>query len=138
MSGDELGDGSPSLSGGGGGEGLGRMIVKISPIDSKTRDNAKVSIGRRGFLTAVLAVAGSAGCGGRGLRPAALGPSPELRTAATLSVSPAATTAPLSPEVPPLSVAARAAGFVDVRTVAPDAIVDLPYATPNNFTGAPL
>jgi D-alanyl-D-alanine dipeptidase len=97
-----------------------------------------VSIGRRGFLTAVLAVAGSAGCGDRGLRRAAVGPSPAPRAAATLSVSPAATTAPPSPEVPPLSNAARAAGFVDVRTVVPDAIVDLRYATPHNFTGAPL
>jgi D-alanyl-D-alanine dipeptidase len=40
--------------------------------------------------------------------------------------------------VPPLSDAARSAGFVDVRTVIPDAIVDLRYTTPNNFTGAPL
>ena len=42
------------------------------------------------------------------------------------------------PPVPPLSDAARAAGFVDVRTVVPDAIVDLRYATPNNFTRTPL
>jgi len=99
-------------------------------------NNAGVSIGRRGFLIAVLAAAGSAGCAGRGLRPAARGPSPVSRTA--ISVSPAATTAPVSPAVPPVSDAARAAGFVDVRTVVPDAIVDLRYATPNNFTGAPL
>ncbi|HUO38391.1 MAG TPA: M15 family metallopeptidase [Mycobacterium sp.] len=45
---------------------------------------------------------------------------------------------PLSPEVPPLSDAARAAGFVDVRSVVPNAIVDLRYATPNNFTGIRL
>ncbi len=41
-------------------------------------------------------------------------------------------------DVPPVSAAAQAAGFVDVRSVVPDAIVDLRYATPNNFTGAPL
>jgi D-alanyl-D-alanine dipeptidase len=41
-------------------------------------------------------------------------------------------------DVPPLSPQARAAGFVDIRSVVPDAIVDLRYATANNFTGAPL
>jgi zinc D-Ala-D-Ala dipeptidase len=97
-----------------------------------------VAIGRRGFLIALPAVAASAGCGGHLLGPAAPGPFPDSTAADTLSVRPAATTAPLSPEVPPLSDAARAAGFVDVRTVVGDAIVDLRYATPNNFTGAPL
>lgn len=40
--------------------------------------------------------------------------------------------------VPPVSPQAAAAGFVDVRTVVPDAIVDMRYATPNNFTGVQL
>jgi len=57
---------------------------------------------------------------------------------ATSSVHAVATTGSSTPDVPPLSAAARAAGFVDVRSVVPDAIVDLRYATPNNFTGAPL
>ena len=39
---------------------------------------------------------------------------------------------------PPVSEQAAAAGFVDVRSVVPDAIVDLRYATANNFVGAPL
>ena len=43
-----------------------------------------------------------------------------------------------SPAVPPVSDAARAAGLVDVRTVVPDAVIDLRYATPNNFVGVPL
>jgi zinc D-Ala-D-Ala dipeptidase len=43
-----------------------------------------------------------------------------------------------SPPVPPVSEAARAAGLVDVRTVVPDAVIDLRYATPNNFVGVPL
>ena len=43
-----------------------------------------------------------------------------------------------SPPVPPVSDAARAAGLVDVRTVVPDAVIDLRYATPNNFVGVPL
>jgi D-alanyl-D-alanine dipeptidase len=42
------------------------------------------------------------------------------------------------PPVPPVSDAARAAGLVDVRAVVPDAIIDLRYATPNNFVGEPL
>ena len=40
--------------------------------------------------------------------------------------------------VPSVSDAARAAGLIDVRTVVPDAVIDLRYATPDNFVGAPL
>lgn len=40
--------------------------------------------------------------------------------------------------VPPVSDAASAAGLVDVRTMVPDAIVDLRYATANNFVGAQM
>ena len=47
-------------------------------------------------------------------------------------------TAPASADVPPLSAAARSAGFVDVRSVVPSAVIDLRYATANNFTGTPL
>lgn len=43
-----------------------------------------------------------------------------------------------APEVPPVSAQAQAAGFVDVRSVVPDAIIDLRYATANNFVGTPL
>ncbi len=41
-------------------------------------------------------------------------------------------------DVPPLSPEARSAGFVDVRSVVPSALIDLRYATPNNFTHIPL
>ena len=41
-------------------------------------------------------------------------------------------------DVPPLSPEARTAGFVDVRSVVPSAVIDLRYATPNNFTGMTL
>ena len=95
-----------------------------------------VHIGRRRFLIAALAVAGGAGYGARGVRAAA--PSSSSGAAGMLSVAPVATTVPLSPQVPPLSDAARSAGFVDVRSVVPDAIIDLRYATPNNFTGTVL
>ncbi|KUH79914.1 MULTISPECIES: M15 family metallopeptidase [unclassified Mycobacterium] len=40
--------------------------------------------------------------------------------------------------VPPVSDAARAAGLVDVRTAVPDAVIDLRYATTNNFVGEQL
>src|ERR1700721_2757407 len=43
-----------------------------------------------------------------------------------------------SPTVPPVSDAAQAAGLVDVRTAVPDAVIDLRYATSNNFVGVPL
>lgn len=39
------------------------------------------------------------------------------------------------PPVPPVSDAARAAGLVDVRTAVPDAVIDLRYATADNFVG---
>jgi D-alanyl-D-alanine dipeptidase len=40
--------------------------------------------------------------------------------------------------VPPVSALARAAGLIDVRTAVPDAVVDLRYATADNFVGVPL
>jgi D-alanyl-D-alanine dipeptidase len=40
--------------------------------------------------------------------------------------------------VPPVSDAARAAHLRDVRSIVPDAIVDLRYATPHNFVGVRL
>lgn len=54
--------------------------------------------------------------------------------AACLAALSGAATAHGGPDVPPVSDAARAAGFVDVRTVVSDAIIDLRYATTNNFT----
>ena len=40
--------------------------------------------------------------------------------------------------VPPVSAQARAAGLIDVRTAVPDALVDLRYATADNFVGIQL
>jgi D-alanyl-D-alanine dipeptidase len=54
-----------------------------------------------------------------------------ITSAATVSAAPDA-------GVPPVSPQAAAAGFVDVRSVVPDAIVDLRYATPDNFVGVQL
>lgn len=43
-----------------------------------------------------------------------------------------------SADPPPVSPQAQAAGLVDVQTVVPDAIIDLRYATADNFVGDPL
>jgi D-alanyl-D-alanine dipeptidase len=51
-----------------------------------------------------------------------------------LLMSPAAASA----DVPPVSPQAAAAGLVDVLGVVPDAIINLRYATANNFVGVPL
>jgi D-alanyl-D-alanine dipeptidase len=56
---------------------------------------------------------------------------------ALLVAGTAAPVAAASP-VPPVSDKARAAGFVDVRSVVPDAVIDLHYATSDNFVGKPL
>jgi D-alanyl-D-alanine dipeptidase len=59
-------------------------------------------------------------------------------TPSRTSVQPPTRTTTSPPPVPPVSVQARAAGLLDVRTVVPDAIVDLRYATSHNFVGVPL
>ena len=63
-----------------------------------------------------------------------------LVMAAVIGAIVSATMANAAPDggVPPVSAAARAAGLVDVRSVVPDAIVDLRYATANNFVGVQL
>jgi zinc D-Ala-D-Ala dipeptidase len=61
-----------------------------------------------------------------------------LLAALVLVASAASWSARANADVPPLSAEARSAGFVDVRSVVPNAVIDLRYATPNNFTGMPL
>jgi len=65
-----------------------------------------------------------------------------VRVVVVLAIFCLASSSPVSafaaPPVPPVSDAARAAGLIDVRTVVPDAVIDLRYATPNNFVGVPL
>ena len=58
--------------------------------------------------------------------------------ALALVVASGAATPPARADVPPVGDAARAAGFVDVRSVVPDAVIDLRYATTNNFTHTQL
>ncbi|SBS77061.1 Peptidase M15D vanX D-ala-D-ala dipeptidase [uncultured Mycobacterium sp.] len=63
-----------------------------------------------------------------------------MLAAATISaaVAVAAPAGAVPGDVPPVSPQAAAAGFVDVRTVVPDAAIDLRYATPRNFVGVAL
>jgi zinc D-Ala-D-Ala dipeptidase len=61
-----------------------------------------------------------------------------LLAALLVVVSAASWGARANADVPPLSAEARSAGFVDVRSVVPSAVIDLRYATSNNFTGIPL
>src|SRR2546430_14538654 len=61
-----------------------------------------------------------------------------LLIALLVAVSAASWSARANADVPPLGPEARAAGFVDVRSVVPSALIDLRYATPNNFTGKPV
>ena len=67
-----------------------------------------------------------------------LGPVLGLALAAGLVAVCGAVTTQAGPGVPPVSDAARAAGLIDVRSAVPDAIIDLRYATTNNFTHTQL
>ena len=59
-------------------------------------------------------------------------------TAVPVPSTPGPSTTHATATVPPVPAAARAVGLVDIRTVVPDAIVDLRYATTDNFTGVRL
>jgi zinc D-Ala-D-Ala dipeptidase len=59
-------------------------------------------------------------------------------TALIVAVSAANCGAHAHADVPQLGPEARSAGFVDVRSVVPNALIDLRYATSNNVTGKPL
>ncbi|MGV0874735.1 M15 family metallopeptidase [Mycolicibacterium sp. XJ879] len=61
-----------------------------------------------------------------------------LAAAAVVCATPAVAAASPQQPVPPVSDAAQAAGLLDVRTAVPDAVIDLRYATPNNFVGQQL
>ena len=62
-------------------------------------------------------------------------PRGQLRTLAVLVVAFAVAVAPKATAEP---ATAEQAGFVDIRSVIPDAVVDLRYATADNFVGKPL
>lgn len=79
----------------------------------------------------ILVLACAAGCGFPGA------PSASGGSAANSAVRAVATTSSVA-GVSPVSAAATAAGLVDVRSVVPDAIVELRYATANNFTHTQL
>lgn len=50
----------------------------------------------------------------------------------------ASTASATAPSIPALSARARAAGLIDIRTIVPTAIIDLRYATADNFVGVRL
>jgi zinc D-Ala-D-Ala dipeptidase len=105
--------------------------VGVSPLEPRLeRNNTRMLIERRS-IAALLVMACCAGCGARAGDPASPGPTADMTVVATTTGSPVA-------GVPPVSDQARAAGFVDVRSVVPDAVINLRYATPNNFVGVPL
>jgi D-alanyl-D-alanine dipeptidase len=85
--------------------------------------------------------AGTAGHATSSAGPRTAPPRPAAPRPGTARTSPAGTpaaTPTAAPRIAPISPAARAAGLLDVRTIVPDAIVDLRYATPHNFTGIRL
>lgn len=88
------------------------------------------------LLAAVVALVAAVAC--QVAPSASPGDSSASRPIAAMPVRPVVTTVPSGPGAPPLSQEAHAAGFVDVRSVVPDAIVDLRYATTNNFTKTQL
>jgi D-alanyl-D-alanine dipeptidase len=125
-----------------------RLVAGAVPPDelrARTRrgEDASVIKARRFVLALVLATA-VAGCiSGRpaGDHATALSSTPETFAAPSPSSTPSRPPSrrPTRKEstghtVPPVSVKARAAGLIDIRTIVPDAIVDLRYATADNFT----
>jgi len=82
----------------------------------------------RCLLVSALVVTSCAGCGAQRVTSPVTSPSPQVTAVATTSVA----------AVPALSPQAQAAGLVDIRTVVPDAVIDLRYATPSNFVGAAM
>ena len=107
------------------------------------------------IAAACLLAAGLTACsprGGGGVPPAttaAVASSSPAATGASSTVAPPVSHPPTArpstssppaspPAIPPVSAQAAAAGFVDVRTVVPDAIIDLRYATTHNFVGIRL
>jgi D-alanyl-D-alanine dipeptidase len=95
-------------------------------------------------LACVIGALACAGCTSGGTSSNVGPTSTTVPLSASASSSPSTTsTAPASPRattvvVPPLSAQARAASLIDIRSVIPDAIVDLRYATTDNFTNVRL
>ena len=95
---------------------------------------------RRLVLAVVLATAAAGCASGRPADDHATAPS-STPTSAVPSLMPTPSSRRPTPKktshvqtVPAVSSKARAAGLIDIRTVIPDAIIDLRYATADNFT----
>jgi zinc D-Ala-D-Ala dipeptidase len=102
--------------------------------------DASVIAARRLVLAVVLATAVAGCASGRAVNDAAAPSSPPASSTApslTHTTSPRPThkrTTSHARTVPAVSAKARAAGLIDIRTIIPDAIIDLVYATTDNFT----
>ncbi|MEO6701052.1 MAG: M15 family metallopeptidase [Jatrophihabitantaceae bacterium] len=65
--------------------------------------------------------------------------SPARSSAVPASTHPtSAAPSPSAKPIAPVSAQAQAAGLIDIRTIVPDAIIDLRYATSHNFVGVVL
>jgi D-alanyl-D-alanine dipeptidase len=95
---------------------------------------------RWAVLVLIALLAGcTAACVGSGSdRPPAIRPTASASISSVTRPSTARPITPTSTAVAPLSAKARVAGLVDVRTIVPDAIIDLRYATTDNFVGIRL
>jgi D-alanyl-D-alanine dipeptidase len=104
-------------------------------------------VASRWRMLALLLVAASAGCATGGAHDDSSssasnsGVWPTARPTAGTSTAhptPSSTASSAVRQIPPLSAKARAAALIDVGTIVPDAIVDMRYATTDNFVGVRL
>jgi len=108
---------------------------------------------RSGWVLALLLLVAGCTSGSRADDPASASSTPQASSvvastaasssAAVLTTARASAARPsaspsVSAVIPPVSAKARATGLVDIRTVVPDAVIDLRYATSNNFVGVRL
>jgi D-alanyl-D-alanine dipeptidase len=111
--------------------------VPADELRARTRRGKDASVIKAQRIVLVLVlVTAVAGCTS-GRSAADHGAAPSSTPATSAVPTPTSTPTPktsASPTVPPVSAKARAAGLIDIRTIIPDAIIDLRYATTNNFT----
>jgi zinc D-Ala-D-Ala dipeptidase len=129
-----------------------RLVAGAVPpgeLRARTRRGKDASVIKaRMLVLAIVLATAVAGCSsGRPAADHAAAPSSTPEASAVPSPAPTASSTPSlassqrptptkSPNstVPPVSAKARAAGLIDVRTVVPDAIIDMRYSTADNFT----
>ncbi len=70
--------------------------------------------------------------------PSSPTPSSQIPTSSPAPPNSTRPSARTAAPIPPLSAKAGAAGLIDIRTVVPDAVIDLRYKTKDNFVGVRL